>query len=156
MTLRRIVAAMIATTLVAAVAVLGYLVVQNRTMDELRSTAVASATQYTEQLATYDYTDPTANLDAVTSSSTADFASSYRNVSDKLTGLLSQGQGQATGHVTSAGVVELSSEHAVVALFLDQSVRNLTAPDGRTDSSRMLVRLERDGDRWLLASAEPR
>ncbi|SNS53323.1 hypothetical protein [Rhodococcoides kyotonense] len=156
MTLRRSAVALLVAVLAASVAVLGYLVVQNREMDDLRTIAVASATQYVEELATYDYTDPSGNLDRVTASSTADFAASYRDVSDKLTGLLSQGQGQATGHVTSAGVVELSSERAVVALFLDQSVRNLTVPGGRTDSSRMLVSLERDGDRWLLASAEPR
>ncbi|WP_156376380.1 hypothetical protein [Rhodococcoides yunnanense] len=45
---------------------------------------------------------------------------------------------------------------AVVAVFLDQEVRSLTVPDGRTDSSPMMVGLTRLDDRWLLASAEPR
>ncbi|WP_020111029.1 hypothetical protein [Rhodococcus sp. 114MFTsu3.1] len=156
MTLRtRVVAAVIAA-LTVGVAVLGYLHLNNRDQNDLRSTALASATQYTEELATYDFGDPGANLDRVTAASTEEFAGTYRDVSTKLQDLLTTGQGTATGHVVAAGIVELTDDRATVAVFLDQQVRNLAAPDGRTDSSRMIIELERSGDRWLLASAEPR
>lgn len=156
MTLRTRAVALVIAALTMGVAVLGYLHLDDREQNDLRSAALASATQYTEELATYDFNDPGANLDRVTAASTAEFAGTYRDVSTKLQDLLTTGQGTATGHVVAAGIVELSDDRATVAVFLDQQVRNLAAPDGRTDSSRMIIELERNGDRWLLASAEPR
>lgn len=156
MTLRRTTTALVILALTTGVVILGYLHLGDRRLEDRRSTALASATQYTEELATYDFGDPAANLDRVTAGSTEEFAGTYRDVSTKLQGLLTSGQGTATGHVTTAGIVEIDDEHAVVAVFLDQEVRNLSVPEGRTDSSRMVIGLERHGDRWLLASAEPR
>lgn len=155
MTIRRGIALLLFVALVVGVAVLGYLYQGSRTMDGLRTEALDSARQYTEELSTYDYATPTTNLDRVIASSTDDFATDYRDVSTSLTDLLTQGQGRATGHAVTAGIVEIDGEHAVVAVFLDQEVSNLAVPDGRTDSSRMLIGLERSGDRWLLASADP-
>lgn len=156
MTLRRIVIALVIVALTSGVVILGYLHLGDRRMEDRRSTALASATQYTEELATYDFDDPASNLDRVIAASTEEFAGTYREVSTKLQGLLESGQGTATGRVTTAGIVEIDEDNAVVAVFLDQEVRNLSVPEGRTDSSRMVIGLEHDGDRWLLASAEPR
>ena len=156
MTVRRTVVALVILTLAIGVGVLGYLHIEARNLDDLRETAVASATRYTEELATYDFADPAANLDRVTASSTDEFAGNYRDVSTKLQELLTSGQGTATGHVVTAGLIDMSDDHATVAVFLDQQVSNLAVPDGRTDSSRMVIGLERNDDRWLLDSAEPR
>lgn len=141
-----------------AVALCAWLIYDNteyRERDRLRASAIESATAYTEGLATYDFDDPAANLDRVMSTSTDEFAGTYREVSASVQDLLTSGQGQATGHVVAAGIVDLDDARAVVAVFLDQEVRNLAVPDGRTDSSRMMIELVRDGDRWLLDSAEP-
>lgn len=156
MTVRKSVAALVILALATGVAVLGYLHLGDRKLDDLRATALASATQFTEELATYDFDDSGANLERVTAVSTDEFAQTYRDVSGKLQGLLTSGQGSSTGHVVTAGIVEIDDRNALVAVFLDQEVRNLSVPDGRTDSSRMVIGLERVGDRWLLASAEPR
>ncbi len=156
MTRRRGAVAAAAILVAAALAWLGVSYAEHRELDRLRVSALESATTYTEGLATYDFDDPDANLDRVTSTSTEEFAGTYREVSASLQDLLTSGQGQATGHVTAAGIVELDDSNAVVAVFPDQQVRNLTVPDGRTDSSRMLIGLARVDDRWLLDSAEPK
>lgn len=156
MTLRKVAVAAAVLAFALSIAVVGYQYQSNRTTEKLRADALTSATQYAEGLATYDFDDPTANLDRVTAASTEEFAGTYRDVSTRLQELLVAGQGRATGTVTAAGLVELDDERAVVAVFLDQDVRNLSVPDGRVDSSRMLIGLSRVDNRWLLSSADPR
>ena len=48
----------------------------------------------------------------------------------------------------------VSGDTAIVLVFLDQEITNVTVPDGRVDSSRMVVTVVRDGDRWLLDDAQ--
>ena len=114
----------------------------------------SSYTRLVEQLATYDHADVDANLDAVVAESTPGFAERYSEVSEGLRELLTSGQGTSAGTVTHAAVESVDGDSAVVLVFLDQLVTNVTVPDGRTDASRMVVTLQRDGDRWLLDNAE--
>ncbi len=150
----RIVGALVVVALVAACAWLGYLVWSDHREDELRRTATEDATRLVVQLASYDHTDVDANIEAVVAEATLGFAERYREVSEGLRELLTSGQGTSTGTVTHAGVQSVDTERAVVLVFLDQEVTNVTVPDGRVDASRMVVTLVRDGDRWLLDAAE--
>lgn len=150
----RIVGALVVVALVAACAWLGYLVWSDHREDELRRTATEDATRLVVQLASYDHTDVDANIEAVVAEATPEFADRYREVSEGLRELLTSGQGTSAGTVTHAGVQSVDTERAVVLVFLDQEVTNVTVPDGRVDASRMVVTLVRDGDRWLLDAAE--
>lgn len=140
--------------LLVAVGVLGFLLWQDHRRDELRRTAAEDATRLVVQLATYDHTDVDANLDAVVAEATPGFADRYSEVSEGLRELLSSGEGTSTGTVTHAAVESVDGDTAVVLVFLDQEVANVTVPDGRVDSSRMVVTVVRDGDRWLLDDAQ--
>ena len=151
---RRIAGVLMIVALLAATAVLGYLAWQNHRDDELRRTAAADATRLVTQLASYDHTDVDANLDAVVAEATPDFAERYREVSDGLRELLASGEGTSTGTVSHAAVESIDEERAVVLVFLAQEVANVTVPEGRVDSSRMVVTIVRDGDRWLLNDAQ--
>lgn len=95
-----------------------------------------------------------ANIEAVVADATPEFADRYREVSEGLRELLTNGQGTSTGTVTHAGVQSVDTGSAVVLVFLDQEITNVTVPEGRVDASRMVVTLVRDGNRWLLDSAE--
>lgn len=152
--LAREVAAALVVALVVACGWLGYLVWADDREDALRVSATEDATRLVVQLASYDHTDVDANLDAVVAEATPGFADRYREVSEGLRELLSSGQGTSVGTVTHAGVQSVDTERAVVLVFLDQEVTNVTVPDGRVDASRMVVTLVRDGDRWLLDAAE--
>jgi len=151
---RGLVVVPILVALLVACGYLGYLVWQDREDEQLRSTAAAEASRLVEQLATYDHADVDANLEAVTAEATPDFAESYREVSDGLRELLSSGEGASTGTVVRSAVESVADDSAVVLVFLDQEISNVTVPDGRVDASRMVVGLSRDGDRWLLDSAD--
>ena len=150
----RTVSGSVIVLLLVAVAVLGYLLWQDHRQDELRRTATEDAARLVVQLATYDHTDVDANLDAVVAEATPGFADRYREVSDGLRDLLSSGEGTSTGTVSHAAVESFDDDTAVVLVFLDQEVSNVTVPDGRIDSSRMVVTVVRDGNRWLLDDAQ--
>lgn len=150
----RLAIVLLVVALLVACGFLGYLVWQGQRENQLRHTAREDAIRLVEQLATYDHTDVDANLDAVVAESTPEFAEQYREVSDGLRDLLTSGQGTSAGNVTHAAVESLDGDAAQVLVFLDQHVTNVTVPDGRTDASRMVVTLQRDGDRWLLDNAE--
>ncbi|MET3860494.1 Mce-associated membrane protein [Dietzia sp. 2505] len=149
-----IVGALVVVALVAACAWLGYLVWSDHREDELRRSATEDATRLVAQLASYDHTDVDANIEAVVAEATPEFAERYREVSEGLRELLTSGQGTSTGTVTHAGVQSVDTNSAVVLVFLDQEITNVTVPEGRVDASRMVVTLVRDGNRWLLDSAE--
>lgn len=150
----RVVITLVVVVLLAACAYLGYLVWTDNREEELRRDATEEASRLVVQLASYDHADVDANLDAVVAESTPDFADRYREVSEGLRELLISGQGTSTGTVTHAAAQSVDGQRAVVLLFLDQEVTNVTVPEGRVDASRMVVTLVRDGDRWLLDAAE--
>ena len=95
-----------------------------------------------------------AAANAVAAEATPGFADRYREVSDGLRDLLASGEGTSNGTVSHAAVESVDGDTAVVLVFLDQEVTNVTVPDGRVDSSRMVVTVVRDGDRWLLDDAQ--
>ena len=150
----RVVTTLVVVALLVACGYLGYLVWQGQREDELRRSATEDASRLVVQLASYDHQDVDANLEAVVAEATPGFADRYREVSQGLRELLTSGQGTSTGTVTHAGVQSVDEERAVVLVFLDQEVTNVTVPEGRVDASRMVVTLVRDGDRWLLDGAE--
>lgn len=149
-----VVVVIVVLALLAACGYLGYLVWQDRQHDDLRRSASEDASRLVVQLATYDHTDVGANLEAVTAEATPGFAERYREVSAGLTELLRSGEGTSTGTVSHAAVQNVDDNSAVVLVFLDQEITNVTVPEGRVDASRMVVGLTRDGDRWLLDSAD--
>ncbi|MDV8000015.1 hypothetical protein [Rhodococcus sp. IEGM 1408] len=150
----RVAVALIVVALLAACGYLGSLAWADHREDELRRSATEDAARLVVQLATYDHTDVDANLDAVVAEATPGFADRYREVSEGLRELLASGQGTSAGTAAYAGVQSVDAGRAVVLVFLDQEVTNVTVPEGRVDSSRMVVTLIRDGDRWLLDAAE--
>ncbi|UYP19297.1 hypothetical protein OED52_01575 [Rhodococcus sp. Z13] len=122
----------------------------------LRDDAVARAREYAVALGTYDYRTFDDNIAAVTANSTEEFAAEYDGIAADLRGLVESGEGTSTARAEHAGLETFDGETATVLVFLDQDVKNVVAPEGRTDATRFVVTLKRDGDRWLLDGAEAR
>ena len=150
----RVIAGLVIVALLVATCVLGYLLWLEQRQDALRQSAADEASRLVVQLATYDHTDVDGHLDSVVSEATPGFAERYTEVSEGLRELLASGEGTSSGTVVNAATESVDGDTAVVLVFLDQQVTNVTVPDGRVDSSRMLVTVQRDGDRWLLDDAQ--
>lgn len=142
--------------LVLAVATVAFAVLwwRGEAADRLRAEALDSAREYAITLGTYDFQSFDASLAAVTEISTEEFAAKYNSVAGELRSLVENGQGSSVARADHAAVETVDGERATVLVFLDQDVKNVAVPDGRTDATRFLITLERDGDRWLLAGAD--
>lgn len=149
-----VVLAVLSLVLAGVAGFFGYEYYRHQQLEDLRTSALDAATQYTVDLATYDYEQPNANLDTVVAQSTSEFGAKYRGVASDLQSILAEGKGTAKGAVRYAGLVSLDDEKTVVAVFLDQEVHNVMVPEGRTDASRMVITLVRSDDRWLLDGAD--
>lgn len=149
--LRRILAAVVVFCVLAAGGVFAWLrISQASTMDNARTSALDAGKRYAIAIATYDYRNPTANLDEVVSHSTDKFAADYRNASQSLTELIKQYQATSQGTVLDAAVTASDETHAVVLAFVDQTITNTSLKDPRVDRSRMRLHLVKSGDDWRL------
>lgn len=116
----------------------------------LRASAADAAAEFARILGTYRFDTLDADFARVAEVATDEFESEYREVGDQLRAVLAEGQGVSRGVVNHAAVESLSAEEATVLVFLDQEIVNNVIPDGRVDASRLVLTLQREGDRWLL------
>ncbi|MBX4170985.1 Mce-associated membrane protein [Rhodococcus pyridinivorans] len=142
--------------LLAATAFFGFRWWQAEQDAALREEAVAEAREYAVVLGTYDYRSFDDNLAAVTANSTEEFAARYDSVAGDLRGLVENGEGTSTARADHAGLESFDGEVATVLVFLDQDVKNVVVPEGRTDATRFLITLKRIDGRWLLDGADAR
>ena len=122
--------------------------------DRLRTEALDSAREYAITLGTYEFQSFDASLAPVTEISTDEFAQKYNTVAGELRSLVENGQGSSVARADHAAVETVDGDRATVLVFLDQDVKNVAVPEGRTDATRFLITLEREGDRWLLDGAD--
>jgi Mce-associated membrane protein len=120
----------------------------------LRTEAVGKAREYAVALGTYDYQTFERSLASVTANSTAEFAEKYNAVASDLRGLVENGQGSSVARAEHAGLESFDGDVATVLVFLDQDVKNVVVPEGRTDATRFLITLKRVDDRWRLDGAD--
>ncbi|MEE2030814.1 hypothetical protein [Rhodococcus chondri] len=152
---RRVVLAVI-VLLVLAAAFSGFRWWQAEEVASLRAEAVGKAREYAVALGTYDYQSFDESLAAVTANSTAEFSEKYNGVARDLRGLVENGQGASVARADHAGLESLDGDVATVLVFLDQDVKNVVVPEGRTDATRFLITLKRVDGRWLLDGADAR
>jgi Mce-associated membrane protein len=115
-----------------------------------RTSAVAAAKADANDVATYSYRHLHRDFGRVESESTPAFRRSFIRSSDSLAKVLVQYKATASAKVLAAGVSSISSNKAVVLLFVNQSVANSTQQGVSTDASRIEVTLVRGDGRWLL------
>ncbi|MCW4355979.1 hypothetical protein ONR57_21975 [Hoyosella sp. YIM 151337] len=112
--------------------------------------AAAAAAEHAITVSTYSYDNFDAHFDAVAAISTPEFRDEYETAAAELRDFLNEAEGSSTGTADYAAVYQHSDGEATVMVFLDQEVRNVLAPDGRVDRSRLLVTVHREDGRWLL------
>ncbi|WP_298441544.1 hypothetical protein [Gordonia sp. (in: high G+C Gram-positive bacteria)] len=129
--------------------------------DDAPSTASSSqaavlgvANDYAVKLSSFDYRDLDKNRTAIAAMSTADFGKKYDEMVKALTEIVANGKGEATAEVSHSAVESLKGDQATVLLFVDQTAKNVVAPEGRSQPYRMVVKLKKVDGRWLVDDVE--
>ncbi|AEF38875.1 hypothetical protein [Hoyosella subflava] len=150
------------TGLIALSGVLGYLYWDTSRgeralaqAETLRIQAVSDASTYAELMGSYTYTDLEQSFSDVIAVSTPEFAEEYETVANELRDAVTESRGVSQGSAIHAAVQSVDENQATVLVFLNQEVTNVLRPEGGIEASRLVVSLERDGDRWLLSDVQP-
>lgn len=136
--------------LVAAIVVTGIRLHNQNALASARSSARAAAEQYTEQFATYNYQSLSHDFALTEAHAVDPFLTQYRKETVQLEPSLVKLKASSTGKVLSAGVVSATTSHAVVDLFLDQTITNSQSTQPQVDPQRVEMSMVRMHGRWLI------
>ena len=123
--------------------------------ESARVAAVRAATESTVAILSYKAATVDRDLDNARDRLTGTFKDAYTLlIHDVVIPGAKQKQISAVAKVPAAGAVSATPDHAVVLLFVDQTVN--VGNDPPTDTaSAVRVTLDRQGDRWLISQFEP-
>lgn len=152
--IRQIAVALVIAGLLAATGVLGWMVFQQRQLNEARDEAQRAAVSYAQVLTSIDSAKVDDNFKQVLDGATGEFKDMYSQSSVELRQLLVENKATAHGVVIESAVQSASKDKAVVLLFVDQSVSNTKLPDPRIDRSRMKMTMEKVDGAWRASKVE--
>lgn len=112
--------------------------------------AIATATTYAEQFATYDYQSLDRDFELTESHSIEPFLSTYKSETAQIRPQLERLKASSTGKVISAGIASITPTTAKVDLFLDQTISNSESARPRVDTQRVEMTMVRRNNRWLI------
>ncbi|MBY8859972.1 hypothetical protein K7711_26115 [Nocardia sp. CA2R105] len=116
--------------------------------------AMAAAKDYAVALTSIDSAHIDTDFSTVLNGATGQFKDMYSQSATQLKPLLLQAKSVSKGNVVAASVQSASSDHAVVMLFVDAQITNVTNPDPRVDRNRILMTMDRVGGRWLASKVD--
>jgi Mce-associated membrane protein len=122
--------------------------------DAARSDALSAARQSALNLTSIDQEDFEGDVAAVIDGATGEFRTDFAARAGDLERLLVDNDVAAEGQVLESGLVRADRNTATALVVVDSTVRNTATPDGRVNSYRMKLQLERVGDRWLTSVLE--
>lgn len=145
----------LALSLTAATAALKWRDGSERDAAVARVESVQAATQATIALLSYRPDTVQHDLEAARGRLTGTFLNSYTQLThDVVIPGAQQKQISAVATVPAAGAVSASASHAVVLLFVNQTI--VVGQDAPTSTaSNVRVTLERIGGRWLISQFDP-
>ncbi|WP_280489200.1 hypothetical protein [Nocardia carnea] len=155
--LARLLAGVLAVLLIAAIGsagVLGWQWKDRRDTDHAATAALAAAQQYAVALTSIDTDEMDADFAAIADGATGEFKNMYTRSAEQLKPLLAQAQSVSKGRVVAASVQSASRDRVVVMLFVDAEITNTTTPQPRLDRNRIIMTMDRVGDRWLAGDVE--
>jgi Mce-associated membrane protein len=152
-----VVALAVAVAVVLAVAVT---TLSNRTGGQASPAASAAAekaaTTGAQAALSYDYRHLSTDFAAAKKLMTPSFAKDYTaKTTQDVQALALKYHAVSVATVEAAGVGSMSSSHATVLVFVDQTVRNSQLSAPRLDRSRVQVSLVNSGGRWLINNLSP-
>ncbi|MFI6773212.1 hypothetical protein [Nocardia sp. NPDC050412] len=116
--------------------------------------ALAAAQDYAVALTSIDSSHIDSDFATVLNGATGEFKSMYSKSADQLKPMLLQAKSVSKGHVVAASVQSAAEDHAVIMLFVDAEITNMTNPTPRIDRNRILMTMDRVDGRWLTSKVE--
>ncbi len=135
--------------LVVAAVVLGLRVRGAEAREDDRDAALTAARQSALNLTSIDRADLEGDLARVLEGATGAFAEEFEARSENLRQVLVENEVVSEGEVIAAGLVRGDPTTATAIVVVDATVRNTAMPEGRLNTYRMRIELEKQGDRWL-------
>ncbi|MEV5835000.1 hypothetical protein [Nocardia sp. NPDC052112] len=123
-------------------------------VDAAARQATTTAQNYAITLTSIDSQHIDQNFTAVLDGATGEFKDMYSQSSNQLKALLVEHQAVSKGRIVDSSIKSATKDHVQVMLFVDQEVTNSVSPDPRIDRSRMVMTMERVGERWLASKVE--
>jgi Mce-associated membrane protein len=119
-----------------------------------RDAALSAARQSALNLTSIDQEDFEQDVANVLDGATGDFRSDFAARAGDLERLLTENEVIAEGEVLEAAIVRADQRSATALVVVDSTVRNTATPEGRVNSYRMKLELEKVGDQWLTSVLE--
>ena len=124
------------------------------TVDDRRADILRAAKQSALNLTSIDNREFAEDVQRVLDGSTGAFRSDFEARAEDLESVLKDNQVISQGDVVEAGIVRHDERTATALVVVDSEVRNTAAPEGRVNTYRMRLELERVGGRWLTSMLE--
>ena len=141
--------------LLAAAALVGALQLrEDKQRDDARADALVAARQEALNLTSIDGRDIDADLQRVLDDATGGFKTDFAQRSKDLKTVLTENQVIAEGKVLEAALVRSDLDTATALVVVDSNVKNKAAPQGRSNTYRMQLDLERHNGRWLTSALQ--
>jgi Mce-associated membrane protein len=140
--------------LLVAALYLGFQLRSQAQDEAARRDALAAARQSALNLTSIDKDNFADDVASVIDGATGEFRSDFAARADDLERLLTENEVVADGEVLEAGIVRSDRRSATALVVVDSTVSNTQTPDGRVNSYRMKLELEKVGDRWLTSVLE--
>lgn len=125
----------------------------DRVEDE-RTAALQAAKQSALNLTSIDNEEFAEDVARVLEGSTGAFQADFESRSKDLESVLIENEVVAQGKVIEAGLVRSDARTATALVVVDSTVRNTAVPEGRVNTYRMRLELERVDGRWLTSMLE--
>lgn len=125
-----------------------------RRLDAARRDAVTAARQEALNITAVDTRGFDEDVKRVLEGATGDFKDDFTRRATTLKQILLDNKVQSQGEVREAAVVRSDLRTATVLVVIDSRVVNTARPQGRVNTYRMRLLVERSGARWLVSQLE--
>jgi Mce-associated membrane protein len=122
--------------------------------DQAREQALTAARQSALNLTSIGREDFEGAYGRVLDGATGEFRQDFAGRREELQRLVQENEVDAEGRVLDAAIVRSDRTSATALVVVDSRVRNTAVPEGRVNSYRMKVELEKVGDQWLASALE--
>lgn len=119
---------------------------------DARTDALRAARQSAVNLTSIDSAKLDEAVTRVLEGATGDFRKEFEENSGNLKDLLTKNEVNAQGEVIEAGLVRSDKSNASALVVVDSTVKNTASPEGRVNTYRMQIEVERVDGRWLTSS----
>ncbi len=138
--------------LAVAAVVLGVQLRGHAQEQEARDDALRAARQSAINLTSIDAAQFDEAVERVLDGAMGDFRQEFEDNSENLQQLLRDNDVSASGTVIDAGLVRSDKSNATALVVVDSTVKNTASPEGRVNTYRMQIEVERVEGEWLTST----